>query len=239
MIRNIFETLRTLFYAILIALVVRTLFFEPFNIPSGSMKPTLLVGDYLFTSKYAYGYSRHSLPFSPPLFGGRVLEDLPERGDVVVFKLPSDGRTDYIKRVIGLPGDTVQMRDGQLYLNGEPVPKERVGTFVDTGEAGRELARYVETLPNGRSYEVLDMTPNGPYDTTRVFEVPEDHLFVMGDNRDNSMDSRTRFVGFVPLENLVGRAEIIFFSTDGSAALWELWRWPFAVRYGRLLDGIE
>jgi signal peptidase I len=239
MIRNIFETLRTLFYAILIALVVRTLFFEPFNIPSGSMKPTLLVGDYLFTSKYAYGYSRHSLPFSPPLFGGRVLEDLPERGDVVVFKLPSDGRTDYIKRVIGLPGDTVQMRDGRLILNGEPVPKERVGTFVDTGEAGRELARYVETLPNGRSYEVLDMTPNGPYDTTRVFEVPEGHLFVMGDNRDNSMDSRTRFVGFVPLENLVGRAEIIFYSTDGTAALWELWRWPFAVRYGRLLDGIE
>jgi signal peptidase I len=239
MIRNIFETLRTLFYAILIALVVRTLFFEPFNIPSGSMKPTLLVGDYLFTSKYAYGYSRHSLPFSPPLFGGRVLEDLPERGDVVVFKLPSDGRTDYIKRVIGLPGDTVQMRDGRLILNGEPVPKERVGTFVDTGEAGRELARYVETLPNGRSYEVLDMTPNGPYDTTRVFEVPEGHLFVMGDNRDNSMDSRTRFVGFVPLENLVGRAEVIFYSTDGTAALWELWRWPFAVRYGRLLDGIE
>jgi signal peptidase I len=239
MIRNILETLRTLVYAVLIALVVRTLFFEPFNIPSGSMKPTLLVGDYLFTSKYAYGYSKHSLPFSPPLFGGRILEDLPERGDVVVFKLPSDGRTDYIKRVIGLPGDEIQMRDGVLHLNGEAVPKERVGTFVDRGEGGRELARYVETLPNGRQYEVLDTTPNGPYDTTRVFEVPEGHLFVMGDNRDNSMDSRTRFVGFVPVENLVGRAEIVFFSTDGSAALWELWRWPFAIRYGRLLDGIE
>jgi signal peptidase I len=239
MIRNILETLRTLVYAVLIALVVRTLFFEPFNIPSGSMKPTLLVGDYLFTSKYAYGYSKHSLPFSPPLFGGRILEDLPQRGDVVVFKLPSDGRTDYIKRVIGLPGDEIQMRDGVLHLNGEAVPKERVGTFVDRGEGGRELARYVETLPNGRQYEVLDTTANGPYDTTRVFEVPEGHLFVMGDNRDNSMDSRTRFVGFVPVENLVGRAEIVFFSTDGSAALWELWRWPFAIRYGRLLDGIE
>ena len=239
MIRNIFETLRTLFYAVLIALVVRTLFFEPFNIPSGSMKPTLLVGDYLFTSKYAFGYSKHSLPFSPPLFGGRVLEDLPERGDVVVFKLPSDGRTDYIKRVIGLPGDRIQVRDGVLYINDEAVRRERVGSFVDEGEGGRELARYVETLPNGRQYEVLDMIPNGPYDTTRVFEVPEDHLFVMGDNRDNSMDSRTRFVGFVPVENLVGRAEVIFFSTDGSAALWELWRWPFAIRYGRLLDGIE
>jgi signal peptidase I len=200
------------------------------------MKPTLLVGDYLFTSKYAYGYSKHSLPFSPPLFGGRVLEDLPERGDVAVFKLPSDGRTDYIKRVIGLPGDRIQVRDGVLYINDEAVRRERVGSFVD--EDGRELARYVETLPNGRQFEVLDMIPNGPYDTTRVFEVPEDHLFVMGDNRDNSMDSRTRFVGFVPVENLVGRAEVIFFSTDGSAALWELWRWPFAIRYGRLLDGI-
>jgi signal peptidase I len=237
MIRNIFETLRTLFYAILIALVVRTLFFEPFNIPSGSMKPTLLVGDYLFTSKYAYGYSKHSLPFSPPLFGGRVLEDLPQRGDVVVFKLPSDGRTDYIKRVVGLPGDRIQMRDGVLHINGEAVTKERIGGFVD--DEGRELARFVETLPNGRQYEVLDATANGPYDTTRVFEVPADHLFVMGDNRDNSMDSRTRLVGFVPIENLVGRAEVIFYSTDGTAALWEIWRWPFAVRYGRLLDGIE
>jgi signal peptidase I len=236
MIRNIFETLRTLFYAILIALVVRTLFFEPFNIPSGSMKPTLLVGDYLFTSKYAYGYSKHSLPFSPPLFGGRVLEDLPQRGDVVVFKLPSDGRTDYIKRVVGLPGDRIQMRDGVLHINGEAVTKERVGGFVD--DEGRELARFVETLPNGRQYEVLDATANGPYDTTRVFEVPADHLFVMGDNRDNSMDSRIRLVGFVPIENLVGRAEVIFFSTDGTAALWELWKWPFAVRYGRLLDTI-
>ncbi len=237
MTRNLLETLRTLVYAILIALVVRTVFFEPFNIPSGSMKPTLLVGDYLFTSKYAYGYSRHSLPFSLPLIPGRILNDLPARGDVVVFKLPSDGRTDYIKRVIGLPGDTVQMRGGTLYLNGEAVTKERIGGFVD--ENGRELARLVETLPNGRQYEILDATANGPYDTTRVFEVPAGQLFVMGDNRDNSMDSRTRFVGFVPVENLVGRAEVIFYSTDGSAALWEPWRWPFAIRYGRLLDGIS
>jgi signal peptidase I len=236
MIRNIFETLRTLFYAILIALVVRTLFFEPFNIPSGSMKPTLLVGDYLFTSKYAYGYSRHSLPFSLPLIPGRILTDLPERGDVVVFKLPSDGRTDYIKRVIGLPGDRVQMRDGVLHLNGEKVPKEPIERFVDRGEGDREIARFIETLPNGRQYRILDMVEDGPYDTTRVYEVPEGHLFVMGDNRDNSMDSRTRFVGFVPIRNLVGRAEIIFFSTDGSAALWEIWQWPFAVRYERLLD---
>ncbi len=235
--KKLFETLRTLVYAVLIALVVRTLFFEPFNIPSGSMKPTLLVGDYLFTSKYAYGYTRHSLPFSLPLIPGRVLPSMPERGDVAVFKLPADGRTDYIKRIIGLPGDTVQMREGVLYLNDEAVPKEPLGTFIDE-PSGREVARFRETLPNGRSYEVLDMVENGAHDTTRVFEVPEGHLFLMGDNRDNSLDSRTNFVGFVPLENLVGRAEIIFFSTDGSAALWQPWKWPFAIRYGRLLDGI-
>lgn len=238
MIKNLLETLRTLIYAVLIALVVRTFLFEPFNIPSGSMKPTLLVGDYLFTSKYAYGYSRHSLPFSLPLIPGRVLASLPERGDVAVFKLPADGRTDYIKRIIGLPGDRIQMRDGVLFINGEAVDKQRVGTFIDE-ESGREIARFSETLPNGRSYEALDMLDGGPHDTTRVFEVPEGHLFAMGDNRDNSMDSRTGFVGFVPIENLVGRAEIIFFSTDGSAALWEPWKWPFAIRYGRLLDGIE
>lgn len=238
MIKNLFETLRTLIYAVLIALVVRTLFFEPFNIPSGSMKPTLLVGDYLFTSKYSYGYSRHSLPLSLPLIPGRVFAGLPERGDVAVFKLPADGRTDYIKRIVGLPGDRIQMRDGVLYLNGEAVPKEPVGTFVDE-ESGREIRRYRETLPGGRSYEVLDMVSGGPHDSTRVFEVPEGHLFAMGDNRDNSMDSRTSFVGFVPIENLVGRAEILFFSTDGSAALWEPWKWPFAIRYGRLFDGIE
>ncbi len=238
MIKNLLETLRTLIYAVLIALVVRTFLFEPFNIPSGSMKPTLLVGDYLFTSKYAYGYSRHSLPFSLPLIPGRIFSSLPERGDVAVFKLPADGRTDYIKRIIGLPGDRIQMRDGVLFINGEAVEKERLGTFLDE-ESGREIARFSETLPNGRSYEVLDMLQGGPHDSTRVFEVPEGRLFAMGDNRDNSMDSRTGFVGFVPVENLVGRAEIIFFSTDGSAALWEPWKWPFAIRYGRLLDNID
>lgn len=238
MTKNLLETLRTLVYAVLIALAVRTILFEPFSIPSGSMKPTLLVGDYLFTSKYAYGYSKHSLPFSLPLIPGRVLERVPERGDVAVFKLPADGRTDYIKRIIGLPGDRIQMRNGVLHLNGEPVLKEPVGTFVDE-ESGRTIQRFRETLPSGRSYEVLDMVANGAHDSTRIFEVPAGHLFAMGDNRDNSLDSRTGFVGFVPIENLVGRAEILFFSTDGSAALWEPWKWPFAIRYGRLLDAIS
>ena len=238
MTKSIFETIRTLIYAVLIALVVRTVLFEPFNIPSGSMKPTLLVGDYLFTSKYTYGYSRHSLPFSLPLIPGRILEGLPERGDVAVFKLPSDGRTDYIKRIIGLPGDRIQMRDGVLHVNGEAVLKDPIGTFTDP-ETRQEIRRFRETLPGGRSYEVLDMRTNGQHDNTRVFEVPEGHLFAMGDNRDNSLDSRTGLVGFVPIENLVGRAEIVFFSTDGSAALWEPWKWPFAIRYGRLLDRIE
>ena len=238
-LRSFVETFRTLVYAVLIALVVRTFFFEPFNIPSGSMKPTLLVGDYLFTSKYAYGYSRHSLPFSLPLIPGRVWSALPERGDVAVFKLPADNRTDYIKRIVGLPGDRVQMQEGILYVNDEAVAKVPVDPFVDEDLQGREIARYRESLPNGTSWYVLDMVPNGPFDTTRVFEVPEGHLFAMGDNRDNSQDSRSAFVGFVPVENLVGRAEIIFFSTDGSARIWEVWKWPFAIRYGRLFSSID
>ena len=232
------ELAKTLFYAGLIAFGVRTAAFEPFNIPSGSMIPTLLIGDFLFVAKYAYGYSRHSLPWSLPLIPGRVLYQQPERGDVVVFKLPSDGRTDYIKRVIGLPGDHVQLRDGILTINNTPVQRERVADFVEhNGGNIRGVAQYMETLPNGVKHRILEQSDSGPFDNTPVYTVPADHFFMMGDNRDNSRDSRFSDVGFVPKENLVGRAEIMFFSIDD--AVWKFWQWPVSIRFGRLFDGIE
>jgi signal peptidase I len=234
------ETLRTLVYALAIALVVRTFAFEPFNIPSGSMKPTLLVGDYLFVSKFAFGYSRYSLPLSLPLFSGRILEQLPERGDVVVFKLPADNKTDYIKRVIGLPGDRVQVREGLLYINGVAAQIEPIGRFMEEiGGSQVDAPLLRETLPDGPSHEIIDLTPNGAHDNTRVYEVPPGHVFVMGDNRDNSLDSRVDHVGYIPLENLIGRAELLFFSVNGEARLWEIWKWPLAIRYDRLLRPIH
>lgn len=237
------ETVRTVLYAVLIAVGIRTIAYEPFNIPSGSMIPTLLVGDYLFVSKYSYGYSRYSVPFGLPLFRGRILSDHPEPGDVAVFKLPTDNSTDYIKRVIGQPGDRIQMKGGVLYLNGKAVPRKRIADFERRTPFGavQKVERYIETLPGGASYIILESDRNlGNLDNTPEFVVPKDHFFMMGDNRDNSLDSRAmRHVGFVPLENFVGRAEFLFFSTDGTARFWEVWKWPFAVRYGRLFDGIN
>jgi signal peptidase I len=238
---GIVDTVKTIVYAVLIALVVRTIAYEPFNIPSGSMVPTLLVGDYLFVSKFSYGYSRFSLPFGPPVFSGRLFFRSPERGDVVVFKLPTDNSTDYIKRVIGLPGDHIQMKNGILFINGQPVPRKRIQDYLYQEGPGMTipLAQYVETLPNGVQHRIIEMSDNGPLDNTQEYVVPPGDYFMMGDNRDNSQDSRVlSAVGYVPAENLIGRAEFLFFSTDGSARLWEIWKWPFAIRYGRLFHGV-
>lgn len=235
------EIVKTVLYAALIAIGIRTLAFEPFNIPSGSMIPTLLVGDYLFVSKYSYGYSSYSLPFSPHLFSGRVFGRLPDRGDVAVFKLPRDPSVDYIKRIVGLPGDRVQVRQGQLYINGQLAPRQAQGDYLAEDEGGRTLSRrYSETLPGGRRHDILKQTDESEANNTIEYKVPEGHVFAMGDNRDNSLDSRFMSgVGFVPVENLVGRAEFIFFSFDAKAPWWQVWEWPFEIRWSRLLMGIQ
>lgn len=236
------ETVQTVIIAIIIALTVRTFAYEPFNIPSGSMKETLLVGDYLFVSKFSYGYSRFSLPLSLPLISDRVFFTEPKRGDVVVFKLPTDTSTDYIKRIVGLPGDTIQVINGLLHINGEPVKRERVEDYIDvdnyTGSV-RRVPRYVETLPGGRQHYILESSGDmGSLDNTPAYKVPEGHYFGMGDNRDNSRDSRVMSdVGFIPRANLVGRAEFLFFSVDGN--VWEFWKWGKTLRLGRIFDGIN
>jgi signal peptidase I len=240
------ETAKIVVQALAIAMVVRVFFYQPFNIPSGSMKSTLLIGDYLFVSKLSYGYSRFSFPFSPNLFSGRIFASDPKRGDVAVFRLPQDESIDYIKRVVGLPGDEIQMKGGVLHINGTAVPKVYKDEFSNI-ECDRYFRhcrnvvykRYEETLPEGLKYTVLDLEPQGEFDDTDVFKVPAGHYFMMGDNRDNSSDSRAS-VGFVPFENMIGRAEIIFFSAavdEPDAMRWlSPWTWPFDIRWTRFFN---
>ena len=252
---GLWETVKVIIQALLIAFFVRTFFYQPFNIPSASMYPTLRVGDYLFVSKLSYGYGKYSFNFSlggfgrefvsccPIDFPGRViLADTPTRGDIAVFKLPTNTNIDYIKRVIGLPGDRIRMIEGVLYINGEAVRKERIEDFIDAkneNNGGFSVPQFIETLPNGVSYRVLDSNPDSPKDTTDVYVVPPEHYFMMDDNRDNSQDSRyPQVVGFVPIENFVGRADIIFFSIAPEARLWEIWRWPMAIRWSRFFNPI-
>lgn len=252
---GIVETVKTVVYALAIAVGIRTVALEPFNIPSGSMIPTLLIGDYLFVGKYSYGYSRYSMPFGPPLFSGRILASEPQRGDVAVFKWPRDNETNYIKRVIGLPGDTIELRNGRVIINGTMVEREPVpgpaGRLIDVN-TGRMAQRYIETLPGGRQHVIQEFSDDDSLDQFPAvcagnqphcpITVPAGSYFMMGDNRDNSSDSRVPAeyggVGLVPWVNFVGRAEFLFFSFDNTASLWEVWKWPFAIRFDRLFDKV-
>lgn len=256
---DFFSFLRTLLWAGVIAIVFRAFLFEPFSIPSGSMVPNLLVGDYLFVSKYSYGYSAKSvgLGFLERWFGlalpkERFFASPLKRGDVVVFKLPADGTTDYVKRLIGFPGDRVQVKEGRLYINGAMAPREVVGSYNLSGddlEADHDFfrrafnlpsLRYTETLPEGVKHDILEISDEAGLDNTPEYTVPEGHYFMMGDNRDNSQDSRVmRRVGFVPQDNIVGRAEIIFFSLKGGAPFWQFWKWPTHLRWDRMVQLIR
>ncbi len=261
------EIIMIVVHAFILAFLVRVFFYQPFNIPSGSMLSTLLIGDYLFVSKLSYGYSRYTFrqQFSlcvprtdwctnvrlfPDLFDGRIFAGTPKRGDVAVFKLPRDNQTDYIKRIMGLPGDVIEVKGGVVFINGIEVKRERVDDFVEVDDDGtqRRTPRYRETLPEGRSYLVLDAQQNGQYDNVGPYRVPEGHYFMMGDNRDNSTDSREQSprygVGYVPFENLVGRAEIIFFSAateeaQGHFRITRPWTWSSQIRWSRFFNVVR
>jgi signal peptidase I len=237
--------LKSILLALGLVLIVRTVVAEPYHVPSPSMVPTLLVGDELIAAKYAYGYSKYSSPIDlMPDFSGRLFDKAPERGDVVVFRLPRDPSTTYVKRLIGLPGDRIQMREGRLYINGTIVARRAIGPFTDdAGGHGGPSTLYVETLPNGREHEIVEISDADRYDDTPPFVVPPKHYFMMGDNRDNSVDSRIAVadggVGFVPEDNLVGRAELILLSRNPAVAWFDVAHWPQAFRLTRHLDRIN
>tara|TARA_B100000963_G_scaffold335053_1_gene328856 strand:- start:126 stop:860 length:735 start_codon:yes stop_codon:yes gene_type:complete len=236
------ENTKTLFYALIIAVIIRSLIIQPFYIPSSSMEPNLLVGDRLFVTKYSYGYSKHSFPFSPPIFKGRLIFNKPERGDVVVFKTPSDNRTDYIKRLIGLPGDQVQFIDSNLYINNSEVLKSRnsVNDLIYCGKRSIETFTFEEILPNGKKHLTVYLK-NNSFKNSDPFVVPKDHYFFLGDNRDCSKDSRfLTSVGYVHKDNLVGKAQFIFFSSDRSiGSIFSFWKWNKSLRIDRFFKKIK
>jgi len=236
------EFVKTIVFALLIAFVLRVVLFQPFTIPSASMEPNLYEGDYIVVSKWSYGYSKHSIPFSPPLFEGRILAQEPKRGDVVVFKLPRNDETDYIKRLIGLPGDRIQMIDNVLHINGAPVRDVVVSGADAATMFGMPIVRMRETLPGGKTINIQDFGPGNDLDDTPVFEVPAGYYFMMGDNRDNSIDSRveeSQGVGLVPAENLIGKAEIILFSWSPGASLWNPVSWFTKIRPSRFFTVLD
>ena len=238
----IIDNIKTIFYALVIAIIVRSLFIQPFYIPSSSMEPTLLVGDRLFVTKYSYGYSKHSFPFSPPIINGRIFTNLPKAGDVIVFKTPSDNRTDYIKRLIGVPGDQIQFIDGDLFLNNNQILKSRVSKneIIYCGNGKIKIDTFEEKLNNGKIYKAVYLK-NYSFQNSDVFTVPANHYFFLGDNRDCSKDSRfLSSVGYVSNENLVGNAKLIFFSNDTiNSSIFKFWNWDNSLRVNRFLNVLK
>ena len=237
----IIDNLKTLIYALIIAIIIRSLFIQPFFIPSSSMELNLLVGDRLFVTKYSYGYSKHSFPFSPPLFKNRIFESIPERGDIIVFKTPADDRTDYIKRLIGLPGDTIQFINGNLYLNNNQILSTIIENDIKIycGSQQIEVSTHEEKLPNGKSY-IVSYRNDISFQNSDKYIVPKHHYFFLGDNRDCSKDSRfLSEVGYVHRNNLVGKAQLLFFSSDSrQGSIFEFWKWPSIIRYDRFFKKI-
>ena len=238
----IIDNIKTIFYALVIAIVIRSLFIQPFYIPSSSMEPTLLIGDRLFVTKYSYGYSKHSFPFSPPVIKGRILSNSPKIGDVIVFKTPADNRTDYIKRLIGLPGDTIQFINGDIFLNNQEILRLKVtkASIIYCGNQTIEVNTFKESLPNGKKHNVVYLK-NFSFQNSDIFNVPEKHYFFLGDNRDCSKDSRyLTSVGYVHEDNLVGKAQFIFFSSDFRiASIFSFWKWHKTIRFDRFLKRIH